>query len=462
MNDVRKIIVPVLLVVVAIIAGMWFMTRERAGQTEEGPLSGSGAVEAVQVIVSPELAGRVVEVLVAEGDAVQAGDVLFRLDDALLAAQRTQAQVGLEAARAGVEVAETSLAATLAAIATAQAQYDLEAAAARQQAQPARAAEWNQDAPDEFILPLWYFTGAEERGAALAEVDAAAKALESQQASLAALLAEPGSAEVLAAEERLVQAQAAFWVASDVLTLAEANGSQALKDYAQQDYDVALAELEAAQDAYERLLTTSEAEELLEQRAQLALAQERYQTAQDRYNALLTGEDSLRVQAAAASLAQAQANRASAEAKVTQAEAAVAQAQAQLDIIDVQIGKTTIYAASNGVVLTRSIEPGEVVQPGAIALVIGQLDHLTLTVYLPEDRYGQVQLGGRADVTVDSFPNVTFAATVTRIADEAEFTPRNVQTEESRRTTVFAVTLTLDDSQGRLKPGMPADVVFDE
>lgn len=235
-----------------------------------------------------------------------------------------------------------------------------------------------------------------------------------------------------------------------------------MEEYAQQDYDVALAELEAAQDAYERLLTTAEAEELLEERAELALAQERYETALDRYNAMLTGEDSLRVQAAAASLAQAQANQAQAEAKVAQAETAVNQAQAQLDLIDVQIAKMTIYAASDGVVLARSIEPGELVQPGAIAMVIGQLDHLTLTVYLPEDRYGQVQLGGSAEVTVDSFPNVVFDATVTRIADEAEFTPRNVQTDESRRTTVFAVTLTVEDSQGRLKPGMPADVVFDE
>ena len=48
-----------------------------------------------------------------------------------------------------------------------------------------------------------------------------------------------------------------------------------------------------------------------------------------------------------------------------------------------------------------------------------------------------------------------------RIADQAEFTPRNVQTDEGRRTTVFAVKLTVDDPAGKLKPGMPADVVFD-
>ncbi len=108
----------------------------------------------------------------------------------------------------------------------------------------------------------------------------------------------------------------------------------------------------------------------------------------------------------------------------------------------------------------RSIEPGEVLVAGASALSIGQLDHLTITVYLPEDRYGEVSLGDEATVAIDAFPGVTFHASVVRIADQAEYTPRNVQTEEGRRTTVFAVELAVDDSSGRLKPGMPADVVF--
>jgi HlyD family secretion protein len=65
-------------------------------------------------------------------------------------------------------------------------------------------------------------------------------------------------------------------------------------------------------------------------------------------------------------------------------------------------------------------------------------------------------------VSVDSFPNQTFDATVTRIADQAEFTPRNVQTSEGRQTTVFAVKLAVQDPAGLLKPGMPADVAFDQ
>jgi HlyD family secretion protein len=81
---------------------------------------------------------------------------------------------------------------------------------------------------------------------------------------------------------------------------------------------------------------------------------------------------------------------------------------------------------------------------------------------VPEDRYGEIQLGQQARVTVDSFPDENFEALVTHIADQAEYTPRNVQTAEGRRTTVFAVKLAVDNSAGKLKPGMPADVVFDQ
>ena len=63
-------------------------------------------------------------------------------------------------------------------------------------------------------------------------------------------------------------------------------------------------------------------------------------------------------------------------------------------------------------------------------------------------------------LTVDFFPGEIFTATVVYIADQAEFTPRNVQTSEGRRSTVFAVELSLRNDAGKLKPGMPADVQF--
>ncbi|MBC8496231.1 MAG: efflux RND transporter periplasmic adaptor subunit, partial [Chloroflexi bacterium] len=108
----------------------------------------------------------------------------------------------------------------------------------------------------------------------------------------------------------------------------------------------------------------------------------------------------------------------------------------------------------------RNVEAGELIQPGLAAMTISQLDELTVTVYIPENQYGQINLGDTAQLKVDSFPFKTFEAVVTRIADQAEYTPRNVQTQEERQTTVYAVELSVNDPDGKLKPGMPSDVVF--
>jgi len=95
-----------------------------------------------------------------------------------------------------------------------------------------------------------------------------------------------------------------------------------------------------------------------------------------------------------------------------------------------------------------------------VALTMADLTNLTITVYVPEDRYGQISLGQTAEVRVDSFPGLTFTATVVHIADQAEFTPRNVQTVEGRSSTFYAIKLQVSDPDGKLKIGMPADVVF--
>jgi HlyD family secretion protein len=200
-------------------------------------------------------------------------------------------------------------------------------------------------------------------------------------------------------------------------------------------------------------VTTDSAKDVLKARAQVSIAQERYNTAQDYARALETGAKAPTVIAAEKMLQQAQS-------AATQAKTAVSQAEANLALIEAQMAKLVVTAPSDGIVLARNVEPGEVVNPGSIVFTIGQLSDLSLTVYVPEDRYGEVAIGQVVKVTVDSFPGETFSATVIHIADQAEFTPRNVQTVEGRKTTVFAIKLRLDDPEGKLKPGMPADVTF--
>jgi HlyD family secretion protein len=119
-----------------------------------------------------------------------------------------------------------------------------------------------------------------------------------------------------------------------------------------------------------------------------------------------------------------------------------------------------IRAPIDGVVLDRLVQPGEIVAPGSTLLNVANLTSLTLTVYIPEDRYGQFSLGQTYPISVDSFPGVVFSGEVTHIADQAEFTPRNVQTVEGRKATVYAIRLTISNPYKALKPGMPAELTF--
>jgi multidrug efflux pump subunit AcrA (membrane-fusion protein) len=117
-----------------------------------------------------------------------------------------------------------------------------------------------------------------------------------------------------------------------------------------------------------------------------------------------------------------------------------------------------IRSPLNGIVLMRSAEPGEMTTAGGSILIVADLQTVTLTVYVPEDRYGKVYLGELYEVHVDSFPDNPFIGTVTYISDRAEFTPRNAQSVQNRKNTVYAVKLTISNPSLDLKPGMPADV----
>jgi len=85
---------------------------------------------------------------------------------------------------------------------------------------------------------------------------------------------------------------------------------------------------------------------------------------------------------------------------------------------------------------------------------------VTLTVYVPEDKLGYVNVGQEVEIQVDSFPERTFTGNVIAIAHEAEFTPRNVQTQEERVNMVFAVDVQIPNPDHSLKPGLPADAVI--
>jgi multidrug resistance efflux pump len=445
----RRRLIPVILILVLLaLAAIWYVWGRGTGNAA-GPLAASGTVEAVEVIVAPEISGRATKVLAAKGETVAAGQLLLQLDDTLLQAQRKQAEAARDTAAAGVETARAT-------VDTARLQYQQVLEAARLAESPARSAGWNQSQPWEFDQPAWYFDKSERIAGMQLEVVAAAHELNDTTNRLKSLLDNPEYAGVQNAEQQLAQARAAFLVAQDVLDRAEnALSNEDFLAAAQDQWDMAKHKLEDAQTAYDDLLDAGLPVDMLTLRADIRAAEERYYTALDRLYRLHTGENALTVQIADSGVRQA-------EMVASQAEKTLAQARTQLNLIDAQIAKLTVYAPADGVVLERNIEPGEMALAGSSALVIGKLDHLTITVYIPEDRYGEIRLGQIVRITVDSFPDKTFSGSVARIAQRAEFTPRNVQTEEGRRTTVFAVEIAIDSPGGDLKPGMPADVTFEK
>jgi multidrug resistance efflux pump len=146
--------------------------------------------------------------------------------------------------------------------------------------------------------------------------------------------------------------------------------------------------------------------------------------------------------------------------EVALAEAQVRQAEAAVRLVDAQIAQLTLTAPLDGIVATRSAQVGETAKAGVPLLTIANLDEVTLVLYIPENRVGQVRLGQEVEVRVDSFPERVFGGQVASIAGQAEFTPRNVQTQEERVNLVFAVRVRIPNPDGALKPGMPADAVI--
>jgi len=418
------------------------------GDDNTGPINGSGHIAARTFSVSPELGGRVVEVLADEGDTVQEGDLLIRLDDKIYQSQYNQAVAAVSVAEAAIETAKAQLEA-------AQVNYDMALQGARYQEQPTRNAAWLVSQPDEFILPVWYYEKSEQMTAAKAELEAAETNLDTELVNLDSELADASNADLIEAEARLAEARTTYANAQQTLTQVQtAQDSEKLEEVAQEEVDAALSELEAAQLDYDRMLSTSAYDDVLDARGRVAVARTRRDNAQDYVDQLQTGEDSLQIEAARTAVQQA-------ETGVSQAEAGLEQAKAAVQVLEVQLAKTEVDAPASGVILARNLEVGEVIGAGSSALVIGELDEVELTVYIPEDRYGQVDLGQDATITVDSFAGEKFDGTVVRIADEAEFTPRNVQTVDGRKSTVYAVVIRLPNSDWKLKPGMPADAVID-
>ena len=143
--------------------------------------------------------------------------------------------------------------------------------------------------------------------------------------------------------------------------------------------------------------------------------------------------------------------------QIASANANVEADQAALRKIEADISDLTIHAPIAGTILTRSAEPGRVIQPGQTILTMVDLNKLYLRGFVPEGAVGKVKVGQQAKVYLDSDPNESIPAEVIRIDPEAMFTPENTYFKEDRVKQVVGLKLGLRGAYGFAKPGMPAD-----
>ena len=393
-------------------------------------LEASGVISVEEVAVSSLYGGRIASIAVDEGDVVVKGQVLVTLDTSLLDGQIEVARAQLAVAQAALEQMEAgarpgAIEVAKARLAQAKAGYE----AASQALADAKAL---RDHPQELEMQV-----------AISEIQ-----VEIAQHRLEQAVALKDAAEVAKNVMEYSEDQIRNW--KYPIPPPEIPQELRLSPYdwwqAWAGVNAASASLEDAKArlAYWRGLLANP----LQLEAQVAAAQ-----------AAVTEV------LAAVDLAQAQLDAYEAgatEEQLAAGRARVEQAQAALDALLAQRKEMTLVAPMDGVVLSRAVHAGEVVAAGGKVLALGDLAQVKLTVYVAENRLGEVALDQKVQVSVDAYPGRIFEGRVMRIADQAQFTPRNVATKEERVNTVYAVEILLPNEGGLLKPGMTADVRFGE
>lgn len=272
------------------------------------------------------------------------------------------------------------------------------------------------------------------------EVAQAKARVDRLKATVAKLVAGPRPEEIAAARSRLTLATAQLERARrsydrlhTLFTSDPGSISREELDRAIEDYQVAEANQRVREEELQLLERGTREEEKDEARAQLEEAEQAYAMAAKGYRQ----ED------------------------IDEAKAAVAAAQAAVEAIEVQRQELEVRSGVEGVVEALELRPGDLVPPNGPVLSLLDTSRMWVRAYLPENRL-DVQIGDPFAVTVDSYPNRSFTGKVTYIANQAEFTPRNVQTPEERSKQVFRVKVELgDDARDELRAGMAADVWLD-
>jgi HlyD family secretion protein len=143
--------------------------------------------------------------------------------------------------------------------------------------------------------------------------------------------------------------------------------------------------------------------------------------------------------------------------KIDQARATLEQAKQALGLAETRLQYATLLSPITGMVLSENVEPGEFVSPGTPIISAGDISQLYLRAYINETDLGRVKVGQKVRVTTDTFPGKNYEGKISFIAPQAEFTPKNIQTQKERVKLVYRIKVDIPNPNMELKPGMPAD-----
>jgi multidrug resistance efflux pump len=209
------------------------------------------------------------------------------------------------------------------------------------------------------------------------------------------------------------------------------------KDAADLKYETALKEAERARQAYELLKEGYRKESIETARSKLAEGRAALKQARDNLKKIEATES-----------------------EVEAARAQVQSAKAAFELAEIQLTYTELRAPFKGILVSRNVEPGEVVTPGQEVLSLSDLAQVDLKVFVDETEIGKVRPGQQVDVKIDTFPSKTYIGQVSFISPEGEFTPKIIQTHKERVKLVYLVKITIPNPNFELKTGMPADAWF--
>jgi HlyD family secretion protein len=387
---VKKRLILIVFVVLLIGVGTlvyWGQRKERAAE-----LYYSGTIEATQANLSFQVGGRVTDVPVDEGQAVEAGQLLAVLERDSFLAGRDQALANLTRAEETLNQMQILLALS-------------------RQALPAEV-----ERAEAAVKTLEAQLRESETGYRSQDVQQARLALEEARITM----------------EQARKDQARFEQLFKRNVIAEKD-----KDVADLKYQTAMKEYQRARQAFAMLKEGYRLESIEAARARLA---------ETRATLKLARSNLQKIEAT--------------EKEVAAARAQVKASRAAVELAEIQLSHSQLRAPSKGIIVSRNVEPGEVVSIGQEVISLADLSQVDLKVFVDETEIGKIKPGQPVDVKIDTFPDKIYPGSVSFISPEGEFTPKIIQTRKERVKLVYLVKIKISNPEFELKSGMPADAWF--